>query len=216
MSPSIIILVYGPAKNLLHTWIHFRLKNIVNPMQQLYASRTFWHVAFQKPDFANFPDVVTYQKNMASAKNLLWRFFYCKIVTGLKIIFFYSLSVRTCKTWFSYFCASPMSQYLILINFNVKVIFYMFQQFSNTFGLVKYIYEEAIQKRTVLRFFCGSVYSTSLNEVSRSTSAQSVSRNLLSNLINFWNRPYSWLNRSSSCKIKLKSFYCFPFSKSMQ
>ena len=34
----------------------------------------------------------------------------------------------------------------------------MFQQFSNTFGLVKYIFDGGIQKRKVLRFFCGSVY----------------------------------------------------------
>ena len=66
MSPSIIILVYAIVKVLLHTWNHFRLKNFVNPMQQLYALRTVRHVAFQKPDFANFPDVVTYKKNMAS------------------------------------------------------------------------------------------------------------------------------------------------------
>ena len=46
---------------------------------------------------------------------------------------------------------------MISINFNVKVVFNMFKKYSNTFGLVKYIYDGNIQKRKVLRFFCGSV-----------------------------------------------------------
>jgi len=41
-------------------------------------------------------------------------------------------------------------------------------------------------------------FFTSLYESSRSTSAQSVSRNLVSNLMNFWNNPYNWLSKSSS------------------
>ena len=47
---------------------------------------------------------------------------------------------------------------MILIDLNVKEIFNMFQQFSNTLGLVKYIFDGSIQKGKVLRFFCGSVY----------------------------------------------------------
>ena len=47
---------------------------------------------------------------------------------------------------------------MILINFYVKAMFNMFQQFSNTFGLVKYSFDGSIQKTKVLRFFCGSVY----------------------------------------------------------
>ena len=48
---------------------------------------------------------------------------------------------------------------MIQINSNRKVIFYMYKQYSNTFGLVKYIYDGTIIKRKVLRFFCGSVYN---------------------------------------------------------
>ena len=49
---------------------------------------------------------------------------------------------------------------MISINFNRKVISYMYKQYSNTFGLVKYIYDGNIQKRKVLRFFCVPVYFT--------------------------------------------------------
>ena len=34
----------------------------------------------------------------------------------------------------------------------------MYKQYSNTFGLLKYIYDGNIQKRKVLRFFCGWAY----------------------------------------------------------
>ena len=45
-------------------------------------------------------------------------------------------------------CSIPKAKFrtMILINFNVKIIFYMFKQCSNTFGLVKYIYDGSIQK----------------------------------------------------------------------
>ena len=47
---------------------------------------------------------------------------------------------------------------MISVNFNRKVIFYMYNYYSNTFRLVNYIYLGNIKKRKVLRFFCGSVY----------------------------------------------------------
>ena len=53
-------------------------------------------------------------------------------------------------------CHGSMSS----IDFNRKVLFYMYKQYSNTFGSVKYIYNEDIQKRKVLRFFSGSVYKS--------------------------------------------------------
>ena len=54
---------------------------------------------------------------------------------------------------------------MISVNFNRKVIFYMYKYYSNTFGLVKYFYVGNIQKRKVLRFFCGSVYIKSIRVV---------------------------------------------------
>ena len=46
------------------------------------------HVAFQKPDSANYPGVGAIQENIESAKNLLGCFFNCKIVTGHEISIF--------------------------------------------------------------------------------------------------------------------------------
>ena len=90
-------------------------KNFVKLMLQLYASKTFKHVALQKPVSTYYSEVVAFQENKKSAKNLLGCFFNCKIVTGHEIIDFsknyYSLSARTCNTLFSYCCASQWSRF---------------------------------------------------------------------------------------------------------
>jgi len=51
---------------------------------------------------------------------------------------------------------------------------------------------------------------TSLYEASRSTSAQSVSRNRVSKRMNFWNSPYSWDSRSSSWKTEDRGCQLYP------
>ena len=131
-------------------------------MLQLYASWTFRHVAFQKPDSANYPAVDAFQKNIASAKNLVWCFLNCKIVTGHEIIDFFSKNNYSqharAKRVFRIFALVRCHCSVISIDFNRKVLFYMNKNFLNTFELVKYIYDVNIKKRKVLRFFCGSVY----------------------------------------------------------
>ena len=67
---------YHGESSVAYTWDHFRLKeNVVNLMLQLYTSWSFRHVTFQKPDSANFPEIVAFQKNIVSAKNLFEMFF---------------------------------------------------------------------------------------------------------------------------------------------
>ena len=143
-----------------YAWDHFRFKN-VNLMLQLYALWSFRNVTFQKPHSANYPKVVAFQKNIVLAINLL-EFFNCKNLTGHEIIDLkknnYSLSVRTCKRGFRIAVLVSCHGSMISTNFNRKITFYMYKQYSNTFGLVKYIHVGNIQKRKVLRFFCGSVY----------------------------------------------------------
>ena len=147
-----------------YAWDHFRLKNVANLMLQLYALWAFRHVTFQKPDFANYPKVVAFQKNIVLAINLFGCFLNCKNLTGHEIIDFSVKKIIThsqcarAKRGLRIDVLVSCHGSMISINFNRKVTFYMYKQYSNTFGLVKYIHVGNIQKRKVLSFFCGSVY----------------------------------------------------------
>ena len=92
-----------------YTWDHLQLKkNVFNLMIKLYASWPFRRVAFQKPDSANYPEVLAFQKNIKSAKNLYGCFYNCKIVTGHEKISIlkknYSLSAPRAKRGFRLLC----------------------------------------------------------------------------------------------------------------
>ena len=67
---------------------------------------------------------------MASARNLLSCFFNCKIVTGHKVSTFKKIITQSqcarAKRGFHTFVLVRRYGRIILINFNVKVIFYMF------------------------------------------------------------------------------------------
>ena len=65
---------------------HFRFKN----RRQLNAAALCLVdiQAFQKPHSANYPEVMAFQKNIASAIKLLGMLFNCKIVRGHEIIDF--------------------------------------------------------------------------------------------------------------------------------
>ena len=69
-----------------------------------------------------------------------------------------TLSAHVQDMVFVFFALVRCHGSMISIDFNRKVLFYMYKQYSNTFGLVKYIFDGNIKKRKVLRFFCGSVY----------------------------------------------------------
>ena len=69
----------------------------------------------------------------------------------------WSLCAHLQKRGFRIFALIRCHGSMISKDFNRKVLFYMYKQYSNTFRLVKYIYDGNIQKRKVLRFFCGSV-----------------------------------------------------------
>ena len=130
-------------------------------MMQLYASWSFWHVTLQKPDSANFPEVEAFQKNTVLAKNLLCCFLILKSskVTKLSIfkkIITHSQRARAERVFRIVVVVSRHGS-MISVNLNRKVIFYMYNYYSNTFRLVNYIYLGNIKKRKVLRFFCGSV-----------------------------------------------------------
>ena len=79
------MLVNATSKVLSHMREHFRLENVVNLM--LYASWAIRHVAFQQPDFANYPELVALQKTIVSEKKCFF-FLNCKIITGHEIIDF--------------------------------------------------------------------------------------------------------------------------------
>ena len=58
-----------------------------------------------------------------------------------------TLSVHVRNVVLHTFVLVPRHGTMILINSHVKVIFYMFQLCSNTFVLVKHIYNKTIQKK---------------------------------------------------------------------
>ena len=110
---------------------HFRFQNVVNLMLQLCASWTFRHVAFLKPDSANYPEVMTFQKNIASAIKLLGMLFNCKIVRGHEIIDFLKIIIHSqCARAIRIVVLVSCHGSMISINFNRKVIFYMYKQYS--------------------------------------------------------------------------------------
>ena len=110
-----------------------------------------------KADSTNYPEVVAFHKNIVLANYLLGCFFNCKVVTGHKIIDFYKRILLTLRAraerGFRIVVLVSCHGLMVSINFYRKVIFYMYKQYSNTFGLVKYIYVGNIQKRKVKFLF---------------------------------------------------------------
>ena len=77
-------------------------------------------------------------------------------MTGHEIIEFKKMMTHTqrarAKRGFYIVVLVSSHRSMISINFNRKVIFYMYKQYSNTFGLVKYIYRTKKSVRFLWRF----------------------------------------------------------------
>ena len=117
------------------------VKNVVNLMMQVYASWSFRHVTFHKPDFANYPEVVSFQKNSMIAKLFCGVFFNCKIVTGHEFIDFFKLITcsERARAERGFRIIAPVSCHgsMISLRFNSKLTFYMYKKYSYTFWLIK-------------------------------------------------------------------------------